>query len=342
MLKVDGLEIGKTNRPYIIAEMACAHNGKKDYALKLVDLAVNAKADAVQLQIFNVDEMIVATHEAYDIVKGIEFSKEDWQEIADYVKKFDIDLMICAYDLESLKFAVELGADGIKFNSSDLLNIDMLEYVAKSKTPFALHTGASSFDEIATAVEYAQSFDCGQIILMHGVQNFPTSIENANISRLQLLKENFNLPAGYDDHTDAEDPFSRMIDLIALGAGANVLEKHITLSRAEKGIDYQSALEADEFKSFVKNIHQASRALGNKKLKTFDESDLKYRKFQKKSIVAVRDVNQGEILDKKDFKFLRNKFVGLSPYESLNLIGKKVITNIKKYDNILKSNVDEF
>lgn len=335
MLGIDGVEVGKTSRPYIIAEMACAHNGKKDYALRLIDLAVNANADAVQIQIFNVAEMIVPSHEAYDIVKGIEFSKNDWQDIVDYVRKFDIDLMINAYDFESLKFAIDLKADGIKFNSSDLLNIDMLEYVAKSKIPFTLHTGASSMDEIASAIEYAQSFNCGQMILMHGVQNFPTDIKNANIGRMTLLKNSFKLPTGYDDHTDADDEFSRVVDLVAVGLGADVLEKHMTLSRAEKGIDYQSALEGDEFKKYVKQIHTASLAAGNKKIKTFDDSDLRYRKFQKKSIVAIKDIKTGDKLLKSDFKFLRNKTVGLSPMDSLSLIGKTLSRDIKAYDNIL-------
>jgi len=339
MLHINGVEIGKTQRPYIIAEMACAHNGKKEYAIKLVDLAVNAKADAIQLQIFDVEEMIVSTHEAYEVVKSIEFSKQEWREIVAYVRNFNIDLLICAYDIESLRFAIELEADGVKFNSSDLLNIDMLEYVARSKTPFLLHTGASSFDEVAMAVEYATSFECGQIILMHGVQNFPTSIEKANISRLQLLKRNFKLPTGYDDHTDAEDPFSRAIDLIALGAGADVLEKHITLSRAERGIDYQSALEADEFKLYVQNIHKAASALGSGKIKTFDESDIRYRKFQKKSIVAVRDLKKGEFLQRADFKFLRNSTVGESPIESLNMQGKKLQRDILKFENILLQDI---
>lgn len=335
VLTVDGIEVGKARRPYIIAEMACAHNGRKDYALKLIDIAVKGNADAIQIQIFNVSEMIAPTHEAYDVIKGIEFSKSEWKEIVNYIKKFDIDLMINAYDFESLKFAVKLKADGIKFNSSDLLNIDMLEYIAKSKVPFTLHTGASSMDEIASAIEYVESFHCGQMILMHGVQNFPTSIENANISRIQLLKSNFNLPSGYDDHTDAEDVLSRVIDLIAVGVGADVLEKHITLSRAEKGIDYQSALEEDEFKKFVQQIHTASLALGHKKIKTFDDSDIRYRKFQKKSLVAVKDLKTGDKLQKSDFKFLRNKAVGLSPIESLNLLGKTLSKDIKAYDNIL-------
>lgn len=339
MLNIDGIEVGNTNRPYIIAEMACAHNGRKDYALRLVDLAVNGNADAIQLQIFNVSEMIVPTHEAYDVVKDIEFSKEDWKDIVNHVRKFDIDLMICAYDFDSLKFAIELKADGIKFNSSDLLNIDMLEYVAKAKVPFTLHTGASSMDEIASAIEYAESFNCGQMILMHGVQNFPTNIENANIGRMELLKNNFKLPSGYDDHTDAEDEFSRVIDLLAVGAGADVLEKHITLSREEKGIDYQSALEENEFKDYVKRVRSASLAMGNKKIKTFDDSDLRYRKFQKKSLVAIKSIKAGEKLLKSDFKFLRNKTVGLSPMDSLNLVGKILINDIKAYDNILLSDL---
>jgi N,N'-diacetyllegionaminate synthase len=338
-LNIDGKSIGQTNRPYIIAEMACAHNGRKEEALKLIDLAVNGGADAIQLQIFTIEEMIVPTHEVYNLVKDIELSKSDWKEIFNHARTYNIDIIIFAYDIASLDFAIELSADAIKFNSSDLLNIEMLERVAKEKIPFLLHTGSSSVDEVNSAINYARQFDPGQMILMHGVQNFPTEVANANIARVKLLKDIFKLPSGYDDHTEGGSEYSKMIDLIAIGIGADVLEKHITLSRAEKGIDYVSALEEDEFADYVKRVHLSAKALGQDTPREFNESDFKYRKFQKKSIVAIRDLNVGEILLKEDFKFLRNETNGLQPIASIDLIGKEVIRKIEKHQNILRGDM---
>lgn len=340
MLKVDGDPVGLTWRPYLIAEMACAHNGKKDQVFKLIDLAVNGGADAIQLQIFTIDEMIVSTHQAYPIVKDIEFTKDEWSEFIEYARKFDIDVIVFAYDNESLKFAIDQKVDAIKFNSSDLLNIDMLKTAARSNIPFLLHTGSSTMDEIANAIEYARKFDPGQMILMHGVQNFPTSIENANISRMQLLKENFKLPTGYDDHTEGETDIAKVIDLIAVGAGADVLEKHITLSRAEKGIDYVSALEADEFKAYIERIHLASKAIGFRKIMPLNESDHKYRNFQKKSVTAIRNLRSGHQISRDDFKFLRNKEVGISPLDSLKILGQTLNKDINKFDNITFKDVE--
>ena len=262
MLDINGIKIGQCNRPYIIAEMACAHNGKKEYALRLIDLAVEANADAIQLQIFNTNEMMVPSHKAYRTVKEIEFAQKDWSDIIGYAKQFDIDILICTYDLDSLKFAIKSDVDAIKINSSDLLNVDILKELALSKLPFLLHTGASTFNEIKMSLDYIGLFNDSQIILMHGVQNFPTEVSKANISRLQKLKNKFKLPVGYSDHTDATDQLSRMIDLVAVGMGTDVLEKHITLAREERGVDYQSALEADEFQKYVRDIHAAASSLG--------------------------------------------------------------------------------
>jgi len=334
MLGINNVPIGQTERPYIIAEMACSHNGNKENALKLIDLAVYGNADAIQLQLFTIEEMLVPTHEAYSLVKDIEFTKSEWKEIIEYAQKFEIDVLVFAYDIVSLEFALEMNVDGIKLNSSDLLNIDMLERVAKENIPFLLHTGSSSIDEISTAINLVKEYDCGQMILMHGVQNFPTDVKNANIGRVKMLKDIFKLPVGYDDHTEGGTEFSPIIDLIAIGIGADVLEKHITLSRAEKGVDYVSALEKVEFKEYVDRVHLASEAIGSFIPKQFNESDFKYRKFQKKSIVSIRDIEIGEILQRSDFKYMRNKSNGMQPIESLEIIGKTVNKKINKYDNI--------
>jgi N,N'-diacetyllegionaminate synthase len=173
------------------------------------------------------------------------------------------------------------------------------------------------------------------MVLMHGVQNFPTKIESLNIARLKYLKKNFpGLPCGYADHTDAEDDFSKTVDLIAVGLEANLIEKHITLDRSKKGIDYQAALEPAEYIEFVSRIHTAYKAFGTDIEQEFTESDLKYRKFQKKSIVAAKDLKAGDTINRDVVEFLRNDVPGIAPKELKSLIGKSVKKDIKKFQNI--------
>lgn len=328
-------EIGFDQPAYIIAEMACAHDGDFSKALRLVDAAVESGADAVQLQIFRSDETVVPAHEVYGILQKIEFTEEQWVKIIHHARASDIAVMICAFDLPSVEMAVRLGADAIKLNSADLSNPDVVAAVSKSGLPFTLGTGASFDEEIQAGLRMAENSGAQQVILMHGVQNFPTRTEDLNIRRMLHLREKFGIPVGYHDHTDGSDGFAKIVDLLAVGMGACVIEKHITIDRAEKGIDYQAALEPAELKEFVTNIRRAEVALG-KPLKTeLSESDLRYRKFQKKSIVAARDIPAGHVLTREDVRFIRNVVPGMPPIELPTILGKPLKQPLTKFDNVL-------
>jgi len=328
-------KIGDGECPYIIAEMACAHDGELEKAYKLVDMAEKAQADAVQLQIFHTAEIVVPSHHLYPLLENIEFPQQDWLALAKYAKGLGLHVWVCTYDVLSVELAVKMEADAIKLNSADLLNLDVLKAVAVTGLPFTLGTGASSIDEITESISYLETLGAtDKTILMHGVQNFPTEIDDLNIGRVKLLKKLFSCPVGYHDHTDAELEFSKFVDLIAVGAGANIIEKHITLDRSEQGTDYQAALEPEEFKCFVETIRTAFGALGKKALSPLSESDLKYRTFQKKSVVAVQGLQRGDILSREKVQFLRNITNGLPPNQFLQLEGKKVTRNINAYENI--------
>jgi sialic acid synthase SpsE len=332
--------IGTGYAPYIIAEMACAHDGDLEKAKRLIEAAVSAGADAVQLQFFVPDETVTPAHQVYDIIKRIAFSAEQWRSIFNHARNSGIHVFVCAYDVPSVELAIECGADAIKLNSADLSNPDVLKAVASSGRPFTLGTGASTLDEIANGITLASEFGAKEIILMHGVQNFPTLIEDLNISRVELLKDVFGMPVGYHDHTDGDDPFGKIIDLIGIGLGACVIEKHITWDRKEKGIDYQAALEPEEFKVFVGNIRKAWVAYGSKKLRPFTESDLRYRKFQKKSVVAAREIKAGDTITRKDVRFIRNVEPGLAPIQFHVLEGKKAKRDFKPFENIMQYEVE--
>lgn len=335
MIKIKNTIIANKHQPYIIAEMACAHDGDFNKAIRLVDAAVEAGADAVQLQFFRSEETVTPHHEVFGVLQKIEFSKENWTKIFNHARSKGIHVFVCTYDVPSVQFAVDLKADGIKLNSADLSNPEVVIAVAKSGIPFTLGTGASTLDEISTGVRMAKENGAKDIILMHGVQNFPTKTEDLNILRVELLRDVFELPVGYHDHTEGEDPFAQVVDLIAVGLGASVIEKHITLSRAEKGIDYQAALEPSEFKAFVERIKRAYVALGSKEIKPFTESELRYRKFQKKSIVASRALKAGEVISRDMVSFIRNTDPGMAPRYFQDLVnGKTLIRDVEQFENI--------
>ena len=341
-VRINNNVIGNGFRPYIIAEMACSHNGNYAEAIKLIEAAHESKADAVQLQFFVPESTVTPHHEVFSVLQKIAFSKDDWRRIFNHAKTLKMDVWVCTYDLPSVQWAKEFGADGIKLNSADLSNPQVIEAVAKTGIPFTLGTGASTMEEINDALSIATAAGAKDIILMHGVQNFPTAVENLYIARIRLLKKVFpSLAVGYADHTAGDDEFSKLSDLVAVGLEANLIEKHITLSRSAKGIDYQAALEPLELNEFVARIHKAYLAFGDDLIHPFSESDLRYRKFQKKSIVANVDLKEGDKLDSSHVIFLRNSESGLSPKELKLLLGKKIIRNISKHQNINLSDVVE-
>jgi sialic acid synthase SpsE len=332
--------IGPGNRPYIIAEMACAHDGSFEKAKQIIDASVAAGADATQLQFFVPECTVTPHHEAFGILQDIVFTAEEWTELFNYSRSKDIDVWVCTYDVPSVELAVKLGADGIKLNSADLMNPDVVVAVAKSGIPFTLGTGASTVDEVRSGLQLAEDNGAKDVVLMQGVQNFPTKNEDLHISRMVMLRNEFEgLPVGYADHTDGDDPFGKIIDLVAVGLGANLIEKHITIDRSEKGIDYQAALEPEEYKLFVANIHKAFVAFGTHEVRPFTPSDLKYRKFQKKGVVAGRDIASGETITRADVEFIRNVEPGVAPINFPELEGKKAARDIKKFENIVHDDV---
>ena len=240
-------------KTFIIAEMACAHGGSFTKAKKIIDAAVKANANAVQFEIFDPDTCCLPGTDENKELHSVNFTKKQWDILLEYSKKKKIIRSIFAYDLNSLKYAIKKKVELIKFNSSDLLNIDMLNEISKTNIPLTLGTGSSNLNEINLALKFLYKKNKKiKIILMHGVQNFPTSPKNERINKIDDLKKVFNCNFCYANQTAVENFSSSFIDLAAIGKGLSIFEKHITLRRADKEFDYFSSLEPKEFKSTLK------------------------------------------------------------------------------------------
>lgn len=330
-----GSSLVDNHSAYVIAEMACAHDGDFSKAKELVDVAVSSKADAVQLQFFHAPQNMVRHHRIYPLLEKIEFNREQWAELVQYGRTCGIDVFACAYDMPSLELAIELKVDGIKFNSADLNNFEMIKAVSASGIPFTLGTGASRMDEIGQAISVALTAGSNKFVLMHGMQSFPTAIQQANIRRIPALITAFDALVGYADHTDADDSFAGEIDLLALGIGACVFEKHYTLDRSQRGTDYQAALNPNELTAYVKRVRSAQSAMGSPVFRKFNADEVKYRTFQKKRIVAAKDMEAGHILGREDIMLLRTEEEGGLDASALEVvIGKKLNCSTKTHQLI--------
>jgi sialic acid synthase SpsE len=342
-IAIAGRRVADDEPVYIIGEMACGHQGDLTQALRLIDSAVAAKADCVQLQIFDPAANMAPTAPLYSLLQQLYFTPDQWREIMAYARTFDIHVSIFVYDEPSMDLALSLAPDMLKLNSSELSNPPLLIAAARCGLPFTLGTGASSLAEIRRAVDIALSTGGDNLILMHGVQNFPTDINDANVRKIRRLKDEFGGIVIFADHTDADTQIAHWVDLAAIGQGASMLEKHLILDRSKKGVDWQAALEPREFASYVSAMRKGSAAMGPYDFQPFGDSDRKYRRFQKKCLVAARDMNAGEVIRVEDVKFLRVQAEeeGISPDGfATKANGRRLIQPLAAYAQILPQHLE--
>lgn len=323
--------------------MACSHEGDPELAIKIIDGAGRAGADAIQFQIWSLPDMVVPHHKDYELLSKIELSQNQWQDLAMYVREKypTMDIIACVYEAKSVDFAVSMGADAFKIHSADLSNPLFINHVAQTGKRIDLSIGASTLDEIQTAIEWIRAIHNKiQIWLMYGYQVFPTPTEAINLSFLKKLKQLFELPIGYQDHSDGDSEAGFFLPAAALGMEVDCLEKHITHDRGFKGIDHQAALNPDEFKKFVAMVRELDAAKGASVPRPFLEPELSYRKNSKKSIVVSRDIKQKAIIKESDLLYLRADKLGLPPDQAYRVIGRKARHDINHFTIIIEDDVE--
>jgi N,N'-diacetyllegionaminate synthase len=317
---------------YIIAEIASAHEGKIKLLRKLYHIATDTGADAVKLQIFQRESLMSKFHHKFNSFGEIEISRNNWIDFLKNTSKSNTDLLVEVFDRSSLDIAEQSDAvDGYKIPTSSIGDADFIKLIAQTNKPIFLGIGGATIQEIEFALECIQALNNQDCVLMHGIQSFPTRLEDSQISMIGYLKTKFQHTIGYADHISADDyQFRTVLPAMAVSAGASVIEKHITDDRSRKGRDYFSSLEPSEFKEFVDIMNQMSPILGNNQ-DILSDAQNEYRYLMKQQAVASREIYKGEILKKGDLLFKRTGIKGISHNESRYLYGKKIKKN-KAFD----------
>lgn len=327
------------NQVEIVAEVANAHQGDYMQALNLALQAIDAGADAVKFQIYFAHELLVQTHPRYSHFEKQSFSPNVWRNLINEVKGRGAKVYCDVFGLDALKIASDLGVDGFKVHSSDLGNNTLLQKLASlPASRVFLSTGGSSAREIANAIDLiGKKHHC---VLLHGFQSYPTSVEDTNLIRLRWLKEQFGSFAdiGYQDHVDADDPFSVTLPLLAIAMGARIIEKHVTLDRGSKGVDYYSSLEPAELKRFLYEVRKTELALGTRP-DTFSQAEVNYRNTVKKRWVANCKLHVGKILAPSDLCMKRVDSDGKDAADLGQLIGRPLLRDVEEEEVICRSDV---
>ena len=293
------------NRTFILAEVANSHEGNLSIAKQIVEKVSYSKADGIKFQRFTADELALPDHENYQLYKKLEMNNKNWKDIVKTAKSKKLKVFFDVFGVKSAKAVSQLNIDGIKIHSADLSNPLLLKFLSKTNIPILLSAAGSLPYEIHESIKFLKKTP-REIILMHGYQGYPTGINDMNLSRIMKLKQKFNLPIGIMDHVSGNSELSLIIPLLAIAQGANLVEKHITLDRSKKGLDYYSALEPDEFKKLVSLIRKIEDSFGEPTF-SLSKNEEQYRLIHKKNIISKKLIKKGTILNENLFDYKRTK-----------------------------------
>ena len=274
--------MSKINHSFIIAEIGINHNGDMNICKQLIDLAVSAGCDAVKFQkrdiesVYSKDFLELFRESPWgktqrDQKMGLEFNKEQYQEIDDYCKKKNIDWFASAWDLKSQKFLKQFNCKFNKIASAMIVNEELLKLVSEEKKHTFISTGMSTLNDIKKAVNIFRDSNC-PFELMHCVSTYPMKDNDANLRTIVTLREMFNCDVGYSGHETG-----LAISYAAAAIGISSLERHITLDRAMYGSDQAASLAPLGLKKIVSEVKKIERALGDG-VKKFIEDEKKIAK----------------------------------------------------------------
>ncbi len=335
-LKIGNKYIGEEYPCFIIAEAGANFKISDDsainfkHALKLIDIAVDAKADAVKFQLYSAKKLYVKDSGSadyigkeksiFEIIKEMELPKKWLPKLKDYCDKKGIIFLCTPFDEESVDELEKINIEAYKIASYSISHIPLLKYIAGKGKPIIISTGASNLVDIEKAINALRSEGNNQIAIMQCTAKYPAPLENINLRVIPMLKERFNVTVGLSDHS--REPFIAPMGAVALGA--KIIEKHYTTDNNLPGPDHGFAILPDELKELVFNIRALETCLGNK-TKDVQQSEKELYSFCRRKIFASKDIKKGEIFTRENLIILRSgKKMGVLEPEKINEIIDKV------------------
>ena len=321
---------------YIIAEIGVNHNGSMELAKKLITEAKIAGADAVKFQTFKAEEL--ATKETpkvkyqintnqieshYEMLRKLELSEENHFYIQNLCKQSNITFLSTPYDIKSAKFLnEEINVPLFKTASADIVDIPLHEYIASTLKPSFVSTGMATISEIDKVFQIYKNKK-SKIALLHCVSNYPCSNTSINLNVIKSLRDLFNVPIGYSDHSVGTEAAIASISL-----GAKIIEKHFTVDKSLNGPDHKASSNPQEFAELVSKIRKVEVMLGNK-YKELQQEEIEMYKVSRKSLHLAKEVNKGHTLTKEDI-VMQRPGDGLSYDFKKYFIGKKTVKCLAK------------
>jgi len=336
-ISIAGKRIGPGSPVYVIAELSANHNQNFDQAVRIVHAAKEAGADAVKLQTYTADTITLRSDkECFRIAGGTlwdgrilhdlyqeAFTPWEWQpklkQIADDI---GMQLFSSAFDDSAVDFLERMNVPAHKVASFELVDIGLIQKMARTGKPLIMSTGMASEEEISEAVEAARGAGATQIALLKCTSAYPAPPDEANLRTIPELARRFGCPLGLSDHTMGVE-----VPIVAVAMGASIIEKHLCLNRADGGPDGAFSLEPQEFKAMVVAVRTAEKALGSVQ---FDSGprEANSRRFRR-SLFVVEDVKNGELFTKQNVRSIRPAD-GLHPRHFNEVLGKHAACDVER------------
>lgn len=334
-MEINGRKIGSGRPCYVIAEMSANHNQDLQRAMRIIEAAKEAGADAVKLQTYTPDTMTIDSPDDYfrhgshklwggkTLYQLYQEAFTPWEWHPKLLKKAEdvgMTLFSTPFDSTAVDFLEKMDICAYKIASFELVDTSLLEKVAGTHKPVIMSTGMASLEEIKAAVDVLRKNGAGPLSLLKCTSAYPARFEDMNLMVIPYLRETFDVIVGLSDHTRGS-----VAAVAAVTLGAKIIEKHLTLADKVKTPDAAFSMRPDEFKQMVEDIRKAEASLGEV---TFarskdEEESARFRR----SVFAVKDIKRGERFSPSNIKVIRPGH-GLPPSEYKNILGKQATVEI--------------
>jgi len=335
---IAGRKIGVGQKPFIIAEMSGNHDQSLEKALKIVEEVAKSGADALKLQTYTPDTITLDLSHGDFFVSNLHkdwdgdslynlykkaYTPWEWhQEIFKRARELGLIVFSTPFDETAVDFLESLDVPCYKIASFENVHIPLIKKIAATGKPIIMSTGMASVAELHDAVAAARQNGCKDLILLKCTSSYPASPVESNLLTIPHLRNLFDCNIGLSDHT-----LGIGVAVASVALGGVVIEKHVTLSRADGGVDATFSLEPDELKSLVIETERAWQSLGTISYAPTakERESVRFRR----SLYIAKDIRAGEVLTKENLRSVRPGG-GLAPKYFEDLLGKKVTCDIKK------------
>lgn len=333
-IRIAGRRIGPDEPPFVIAEMSANHNGELNTALRIIEAAQKAGADAVKLQTYrpdtitlNCDSEDFCIHGGlwdgrtlYDLYQEAHMPWEWHAPLFEHARKLEITIFSSPFDNSAVDLLEDLNAPAYKIASFEAIDLPLIRYVASTRKPMIISTGMADVEEIEEAVDAACAGGCSELAILHCVSGYPAPAADYNLRTIPDMIRRFRLVLGLSDHT-----LGNTTAIASVALGASIIEKHFTLDRSGGGPDDSFSLEPDELADLCRGARTAWEAMGKVDYgrKSSELANIKFRR----SLYAVKNIRAGDVVDAANVKSVRPGY-GLPPKDLTRILGRVATRDI--------------